>query len=139
MHPDRRRAGRAIRRQRRLERESYLAQKDREFEYIVSGQFARDVKVLVDAAAAGWAAFGAAVSEALKAFRALGETPLERNRLALPPAPDVLRRFEVGSPYPTQSGVQRGREAYSASGSQGPDVPYAWLDEQVDFGGWEDR
>lgn len=139
MHPDRRRAGRAIRKQRRLERESYLARKDRELDYVISGQFGRDMKMVAATAAAAWAAFAAWLQEFQKVIQEMLGTPLTRNQLTLLPGPRALRRSEVGSLSPTQSGVQRAREAHSASGVRGLDAPYAWVDEPVDWGGWEDR
>jgi hypothetical protein len=107
MHPDRRRAGRAIRKARRQERE-------RVTDYVFSGQFGRDFSVAVSGLAAAFASVGEAILNVGRALR----MPPTRNQVALPPAPGALRRSGPPSPYPTQSGVERAREAYSDSAEE---------------------
>jgi hypothetical protein len=120
MHPDRRRAGRAIRKQRRLEQEQALD--------------------MLPAMAAFFAhlseLFGSAFEAMGRAFLEIGrsmQTPPERNRLALTPSPGALRLSEASTGRPTQTGGQALRSHSGVSASSG------WIDEAVDFGGWEDR
>lgn len=115
MHPDRRRAGRAIRKQRRLEREPYFARKDRELEYVTSGQFARDMEQLVKAVAEGFTAMSRSFEMVGKALGTSLGTIKAGNQCALAPVPGAARRSEAGSLYPTLKGVQRAREAHSVS------------------------
>jgi hypothetical protein len=123
MHPDRRRAGRAIRKQRRLERESYFARKDRETEYILSGQFGRDLKALGEAALRGFQQLADALAEVARQWRQVLETTHRQNQLALPPAPGALRRSDPTQPYPTHSGGEALRSPRGAS------APLGWIDE----------
>jgi hypothetical protein len=136
MHPDKRRAGRAIRKARRLAREKVQGFDWQEFirawnlsAEIVAAGFAAIMKA--------WSEVVKAVSQSLSAVWVMEETPTGRNRLALTALPGAAERSEAGAHHPSHSGVQRGREAHSAS--RGPDVAYGWVDEAVDFGGWEDR
>jgi hypothetical protein len=156
MQAERRRQGRAIRKARRLERESYFAQQDRLREYVMNGGWARDVQLIIEVVQDFYRQLAEAFIQVGKALLAAFGTPRERNRLALTPGAGALRRSEVPPPYPTRSGGRRvtGRSGVSVVGAW-IDEPQAWMgdfsetenfpteirpdDEQVDFGGWEDH
>jgi len=106
MHPDRRRAGRAIRKQRRLERE----QENVDLWAAVATIFADLPKIV-------GAAFVSLGEAALSVGRSMQGIP-EQNRLALPPAPGAVRRSEGGSLSPTHSEVKALRSPRSVSGSE---------------------
>lgn len=106
MHPDRRRAGRAIRKQRRAEREAA-------FDYVMSGQFSRDMKAIGDFLVDALSKIAGAFADYGRAIADQFYTPPRRNQLSLTPGPGALARSEVGVPYPTQSEVEALRSPQS--------------------------
>jgi hypothetical protein len=86
MHPDKRRAGRAIRKARRLERE--LLQDLNWQEFIRSWHLSAEIVIDAFAAIAeAWSEAMTAVSRGLSAVWVMEETPPGQNRLALTPLP----------------------------------------------------
>lgn len=128
MHPDRRRAGRAIRKQQREAREQL-----KQWE-----EFAAAVRwfgeALHDAAQKMMVAFGPIVEHFSRA-RGYYWTTLERQQLAPTPGATAAEPAEAGTGDPSQTGVASLSEAHSAFRGITPgesiyDEPWAFDDEE---------
>jgi hypothetical protein len=128
VHPDKRRAGRAIRKRRREQREALKAFGDIDWDAIT-----KMLSVSAEGLVNFFTQMAAALEQAGKEMRRWAYS--QRNHYALTPGATAVEPAEVGTGDPSQTGVASLSEAHSAFQGITPgesiyDEPWAFDDEE---------